>query len=163
MKTKNTPLLLPLTAMVALTGSLSANLDLYVENFSNLAEFTRPASAVGWKGFWIGGVPGSTHNLAELADPAGVRRNSPLSNPDGINNNPVPGGEVGLVFWSPTSIYNVAIATQEFGGSIQSSQIGAFKWDFSLDAPKGPRRVRNPLIRSSTKVFSVSPTTRKCR
>ena len=126
---------IPLGLLATASCALSANSILYLENFSNLDEFTRPATETGWKGFWIGGAPGPAWNLAELADPAGVRRNSPLGNPDGVNNNPVPGAEVGVVFWSPTVVVNVTIATQEFAGVIQSSQLGAFSWDFSLDAP----------------------------
>jgi hypothetical protein len=129
-----TQMLIQLAAGTLAAGALSANTLLYQENFGNLAEFTRPATAVGWKGFWIGGTVSGAHNLAELADPAGAQRNSPFGNPAGLNNNPVAGAEFGVVFWSPTLIYNVTIATQEFGGVIQSSQLGAFSWDFSLDA-----------------------------
>ncbi|MCC5839642.1 MAG: hypothetical protein JJT96_05910 [Opitutales bacterium] len=132
---KKTQTIVQVILGAAATCTLSAQSVLYLENFSNLAEFNRPATAVGWKGFWIGGTPGPAWNLAELADPDGARRNSPLGNPAGVNNNPVPGAEVGVAFWSPTSIFNVSIATQEYAGNIQSSQIGSFSWDFSLDAP----------------------------
>lgn len=132
---KKTQIIARIAACVLTAGALSANSVLYLENFSNLAEFNRPATETGWKGFWTGGSPSVAYNLAELADPEGVRRNSPLGNPDGVNNNPIPGAEVGVVFWSPTSIFNVTIATQEFAGVLQSSQLGAFSWDFSLDAP----------------------------
>ncbi|MCC5804898.1 MAG: hypothetical protein JJU00_01100 [Opitutales bacterium] len=132
---QKTQIILHIAVGTLTASALSANTVLYLENFSNLAEFNRPATETGWKGFWTGGSPSAAHNLAELADPEGVRRNSPLGNPEGVNNNPVPGAEVGVVFWSPTSIQNVTIATQEYAGAIQSSQLGAFSWDFSLDAP----------------------------
>ena len=65
-----------------------------------------------------------------------MQYNSPLGNPDGVNNNPVPGAEFEVVFWSPTLVRNVTIATQEFAGGIQSPGIGRFKWDYSFDAPR---------------------------
>jgi hypothetical protein len=132
------PKLLQLVAATAATAAAfasSAQPILYLEDFSNLGGFTRPATAVGWKGFWDQGQPGPQHSLAELADPGGVQYNSKLGNPSGVNNNPVAGAEVGAVFWSPTLITNVTIATQEFAGVLQSSEISAFMWDYSLDAP----------------------------
>lgn len=108
---------------------------LYHEDFSNSGGFTRPATAVGWKGFAGDGHRNDYYHIAELADPDGVQYNSPLSNPEGIGNNGVDGEEYGAVFWSPTTIFNVAIATQEFSGETRVDDIGAIGWDFHTDAP----------------------------
>jgi hypothetical protein len=128
-------ILVRLTVGAFAVSSLPAQTVLYLEDFSNSGEFTRPATAVGWKGFWDQGEPGPAYNLAELADPDGVQYNSPLGNPAGVNNSPVAGAEVGAGFWSPTAITNVTIATQEFAGVLHSSEVGAFLWDYSLDSP----------------------------
>lgn len=127
--------LLTLVAAGALSGSVFAQSPLYLENFSTTGGFVRPATAVGWKAFVPAGNPNSAYNLAELADPGGVQYNSPLGNPDGISNNPVAGAEYGVVFWSPTVIFNVAIVTQENAGALQASEIGTIVWDYHTDAP----------------------------
>ena len=129
--------LLQLAVAAATASALSANPVLYLENFSNLQEFNRPATDTGWQAFWDEGTPNGNYHLAELADPDGQQFNSPLGNPEGVNNNPVPGAEFGAVFWSPTFLQNVTIATQEFAGVLQSSEIVGFTWDYSVDSPSG--------------------------
>jgi hypothetical protein len=124
-------------AALATTSALSANTVLYLENFSNLREFNRPATDTGWQAFCDEGTPNPDHHLAELADPHGQQFNSPLGNPEGVNNNPVLGAEFGAVFWSPTFRHNVTIATQEFAGVLQSSELVGFTWDYSVDSPSG--------------------------
>ena len=73
MKTKMLPKLLALFVAFTATGAASANEILYLEDFSNLGGFTRPATAVGWKAFRDDGNSNRFNHLAELADPDGVQ------------------------------------------------------------------------------------------
>ncbi|MCH8514616.1 MAG: alginate lyase family protein [Kiritimatiellae bacterium] len=130
-------ILFSLAAGALMSSTLSAGTILYLENFHNPGGFTRPAEAVGWKGFWDEGKPGPTFALAEIADSGDALFNSPLGNPAGVNNQPVEGAEVGGVFWAPTRRTNVTIATQEFAGEIDAAGIAAFGWDYSIDTPSG--------------------------
>ncbi|MCC5839641.1 MAG: alginate lyase family protein [Opitutales bacterium] len=126
--------LLQLIVAATATSALSGHTVLYLENFRNLQEFSSPATQTGWQAFRDDN-PDS--HLWEVADPNGQQFNSPLGNPEGVNNNPVPGAEFGAVFWGPTASVNVTIATQEFAGVLQSSELLGFTWDYSVDSPSG--------------------------
>lgn len=154
------PNLLTLLAAVALTNVLAEEV-LYLDNFNNNEGFTRPASHVGWKGFQDIGHPIAQANISEVGGTLNYPEDFPnignvasndykiqsvLGNPNGVNNAPVSGAAYGEIFWSPTVLYNVSIATQEFAGALNSSDIGTILWDHLVDVGGGGTQLVRALI-----------------
>lgn len=123
---------------------LGAQSILYLETFNTLEGFQRPAENIGWQGSRGGGLGTGANALAEIGgidDPIPYNNQSVLRNPAGVNNNPIPGATYGHAFWSPTNIFNVAIATQEFGG-FSSSEIQSISWDMLINGTSGTQIMR---------------------
>ena len=135
-------------SLLALTSTvpLAAQSVLYLENFNTLEGFQRPAQNIGWQGSRAGGLDtsGGPNAFAEVGgtdDPVPYNNQSVLGNPAGVNNNPISGATYGHGFWSPTNIFNVAIATQEYGG-FNSNEIQSISWDLLINGTSGTQIMR---------------------
>ncbi|MCC5842506.1 MAG: PEP-CTERM sorting domain-containing protein [Opitutales bacterium] len=142
---KNALLTLSTLALGA-TLPLGAQSILYLENFNTTEGFQRPSQNTGWQASRGGGLDnsGGPNALGEVGgadDPIPYNNQSVLGNPAGVNNNPIPGATYGHGFWSPTAIFNVAFATQEFGG-FNSSEIQSISWDMLINGTSGTQIMR---------------------